>query len=78
MIKVKKFYGDFCAPCKVLTKNLAGKDLEEVNIEENIELASEYRVRQIPTLLFFKDEELVHRKVGVITGEEYDEILNSL
>jgi thioredoxin 1 len=78
MIKAIKFYADWCKPCGVLSNNLKDKDIESINVEENIELASKYSIRNLPTILFFKNDELIEKKVGVITGEEFDSIINSL
>ena len=38
----------------------------KLNIDENDEIASENRVRNIPTVLFFKDGELKERSVGLV------------
>ena len=49
------------------------------DVEENDDVAAEYRVRNIPTLLFFKGGELVGKHVGAITEGDlkakFDELL---
>lgn len=75
MIKVKQFSASWCSGCKVLSKNLEGKDIEYIDIEDNIELSAKLGVRQIPMLAFYKDDLLLERKVGVISAKEFDEII---
>ena len=75
MITVKQFSSDWCSQCKVLSKNLEGKDIEYIDIEDNIELSAKMNVRSIPMLVFYKDDVFLERKVGVITAEEFDEIV---
>lgn len=74
-----KFHANWCGPCKVAT-NVLGKwmpnnnvNLIEVNIDTLSELAQEYSVRNIPTLLVFKDGEIVERLVGVPTEAQLNQ-----
>lgn len=72
------FYSDWCPPCKLL--ELIFKQLEEefkgkikfirVNVEENREIAAQYRVMSIPTLILFKNGQEVKRIVGLRSKEE--------
>jgi thioredoxin-related protein len=78
MIKVLKFYSPTCAPCKVLEENLKEKGLESINVFENIELGAKYGIRKLPMLVFLRGEEEIHRVGGVISAQEFDNILNSL
>ena len=75
MIIVKKYSASWCDPCKQLDKILEGKEYETVDIEENIEEASLFRIRNVPTVIFFKDGEVVDRKVGLFTADEFDKIV---
>ena len=47
----------------------------KLNVDENDELSAENRVRNIPTVLFFKDGELKDRTVGLVS---YDELRSKL
>ena len=75
MITVKQFSSSWCSSCKILSKNLEGKDIEYVDIEDNIELSAKMGIRNLPTLAFYKDDLLLERKVGVISAKEFDEII---
>lgn len=69
-MKVLKFYADGCAPCKTLTPILMkvaeehGLEVEEINIEQNTELAQKYKIFGVPTVLFIRDGEEVTRFMG--------------
>jgi len=75
------FYADWCGPCKMMSPIIdeisEDKSLivGKVNVDENTELAIKYDVMSIPTILIFKNGELVNRFVGV---HDKNEILNSL
>ena len=67
------FWAEWCAPCKALapileevTDELAGKIVvTKVNLDENQDLAMKYSIRSIPTLLLFKNGELLDMQVGL-------------
>jgi len=69
---VVDFWAEWCAPCKMIgpaleeiSKEMDGKvRIAKVNIDDNPRAPSRYQVRSIPTLLIFKNGELVDRKVG--------------
>ena len=71
MIKVLKFYADWCAPCKVLKTTLNGFnecEIQDVNIEKESELTAKYNVKQLPTLVAVDAEgNELWRKTGVTT-----------
>lgn len=59
-MKILKFGASWCQPCAALTKtlqdvNLAGFELQEVDVEENQELAAKYGVRNLPTMVMVDD-----------------------
>lgn len=67
------FWAEWCAPCKALapildevSDELAGKIVvTKVNLDENQDLAMKYSIRSIPTLLLFKNGELLDMQVGL-------------
>jgi thioredoxin 1 len=48
------------------------------NVDDNDELAANFGVRSIPTLLFFKNGELADKTVGLVSKQEIENILNNL
>ena len=54
-------------------KAIVGK----INVDEEQELAIRYGVMSIPTVIFFKDGEEVERKVGVLPGTAFTQVLDS-
>lgn len=81
-MKVLKFYADWCGPCKGLTqiiKNAGDKvtlQIENVNIDENIFMAQEYKVRSVPTMVVVDDSgNEIRRKVGSMNEEQLIEFL---
>ncbi len=76
------FYAEWCGPCKMMGPVLEGIedkiDIIKVNIDEHEDLASEYRIMSIPTLIFFKDGEIVNELVGFTSEDELLEIINDL
>ena len=77
------FYADWCGPCKMLgpvLEDLAGEyegkaKIVKVNVDETPEVAIKYGVSSIPTLLIFKDGELVNKAVGAYPKESIVELL---
>ncbi len=76
------FYAEWCGPCKMLSpilEELEEKiDIVKVNVDEHEDLARKYRVMSIPTVIFFKDGEIVKELIGFRTKEELEEIINNL
>lgn len=67
------FYTNWCVPCEMMTpiieqtKNSLGDEATvlKINIDNNAEVARKYQIRSIPTLLIFKEGEVVWRQSGV-------------
>ncbi|MDD5017107.1 MAG: thioredoxin [Eubacteriales bacterium] len=68
------FWAEWCAPCRMLSPVIdeiadmyEGKAvIGKVNIDQQMELAQQFGVMSIPTLLLFKDGKLAGRSVGVV------------
>lgn len=78
--KVLKFAASWCQPCKMLSKTIEGMDIEmpieEVDIDENQELAVKYLVRSVPTLVMLDNDEEVKRITGALSSTQLEEWLN--
>ena len=78
------FWADWCAPCKMVApilEEVAGEydkvHVIKVNVDESRDIAVEHGVRSIPTMIVFKDGEVVANKVGAATKSEVAELLKS-
>lgn len=70
--KILKFSAEWCGPCKALKHNLKDIDfpIEEIDITENPEMAEEYDIRSIPTLIYLnEDGKTMYRSVGLVTKD---------
>ena len=71
---VVDFYADWCGPCKMmspvleaLSTELDGKvKIGKINVDENPDLASEYRVMSIPNFVLFKNGQAVDQVIGAV------------
>lgn len=77
------FYADWCGPCKVMepvVEKIGDRyhpQLKAVrlNVDRNMEIAQKYRVVSVPTLLFFKNGEIMDISIGVIRSHELEELI---
>jgi len=73
------FWAEWCAPCKTVApilETLAGECdgklvIAKLNIDENPQTPAKYGIRSIPTLLVFKNGEIVNKKIGAGTEAEF-------
>ena len=77
------FWASWCGPCHMLSpvvEELAGEHPEisvgKVNVDDVPELAMQFGISAIPTLLLFRDGEVAGQSIGVRSKEELEEFLN--
>ncbi|KIL53290.1 thioredoxin [Jeotgalibacillus alimentarius] len=78
------FWATWCGPCKMIAPVLEELDTDmgdkvkivKLDVDENQETASKYGVMSIPTLVVFKDGEIVDKVVGFQPKEALEELLN--
>lgn len=80
---VVDFWAEWCGPCKVLgpvLEEISGEigskaNIVKLNVDESRDLAQKYGIRGIPTMMFFKNGQVVTTLVGV---QPKDVILKSI
>ena len=82
-VSLMDFHADWCGPCKTqdpildeLNEDWGDRfDLEKVNVDEEQDVANEYQVRSLPTLIIENDDGIVERFVGVTQREDIENAL---
>ena len=80
------FWAEWCGPCRMvgpiveeLAEEYDGKvQVGKLNVDENAEVPTKFGIRNIPTLLFFKDGQLVDKQVGATSKSVLAEKIKSL
>lgn len=80
------FWAQWCMPCKMIAPLLeqiadqyAGRlKVGKVNVDEENELAGRYDIVSIPTLMVFKNGEVVRQKVGALPRHEIENLFKDL
>ncbi|HUH35805.1 MAG TPA: thioredoxin [Moheibacter sp.] len=77
------FFATWCGPCKMQepileeVKQRLGDQISilKVDIDQNQQVASQYKIRSVPTLIIFKQGEIRWRQSGVFPANELERLL---
>ncbi len=81
------FWADWCGPCRIiapvveqLADDYADKGLKvgKLDVDENQQVAARFGIRSIPTILFFRNGEVVDSLVGAMPKPHFEEKIETL
>ncbi len=72
------FYATWCTPCKLQSEvihqlqemNVEGLNIQKVDVDEYEDLANEFNIVSVPTLILFREGEVAKRNVGLAKLED--------
>lgn len=78
------FWAEWCGPCRMIApvvdavaEEYAGKlKVAKLNVDENPQTASQYGIMSIPSLLIFKDGQVIEKMVGFMPKEQMKEAID--
>lgn len=84
-VTVVDFFATWCGPCKMLAPVLEGLASEmegkakfiKVDIDQSLDLANQFQISSVPTMVIFKNGEKVNQLVGFLPKEKIQEAINS-
>ncbi|HAL93878.1 MAG TPA: thioredoxin [Rectinema sp.] len=80
------FWAEWCMPCKMIGPSISQiaetyKDkikVGKLNVDSEAEIASQYSIISIPTLIIFKDGQAIRQKVGAMPRHEIEKLFSDL
>jgi thioredoxin 1 len=80
------FYADWCGPCRLQTpiiEELARRmgdqvEVKKINVDDNMEMANQYRIYVVPTLIIEKDKKEIRRIEGLTDAASLEAIMKPL
>ena len=83
-LTIVDFFATWCGPCKMLAPvleeiSMDNKDVRilKVDVDEANDLANEYRISAVPTLIMFKNKKVLQVKTGYMTYDDVQNWINS-
>ena len=84
MLTLVDFWAPWCGPCRMLTPLLEKLDAEyqgkmklvKLNTDDNSETANQYKISGIPTIIFFKNGQVIQQVVGVRPMDELKKLID--
>ena len=81
-VTLTDFYADWCGPCKTqdpiiedIKEDWTNVEFEKVDVDEEQDIANEYQVRSLPTLVVENENGIVERFIGVTQADDIESAL---
>lgn len=75
-MRILRFTAEWCQPCKALQKNIENTKIdipiEVYDVDENMDIATEYGIRTIPTMILLDGNNEIKRVNGVLSSKELE------
>ena len=83
-LKILDFKAQWCAPCVAMSPILeevekeTGVEIRKIDVDDNEEMVIAYGIRNIPTLIFLKDDKIVDKISGTVSKKTLLNKINEL